>query len=138
MRTASLFLAFEALCLAYLAMATAAHAQGRMACPAMLVTGEFNQESVEVTVRNMGKLPIREFELNCASAQGNVVKRSACHTEEGIFYPGTPYSIDFGNSGKRSASMVVTLTMARLSDGSMWTSSHDQPCKPLKIYRKKS
>jgi hypothetical protein len=124
--------------LASLTMAAAPLARAGMACPVMLVSGEFNQDSVSLTIRNIGKLPIRQFELYCASPQGNVLRRSTCHAEAAVFYPGTPYDINFAYPAKKSGLIVISLKAAQLSDGSMWMAAQDQACRSIKIHASKS
>ena len=107
--------------------------QAGIACPVMLYGGKIDQGTVSVSFMNRGKAPIRELELSCTPLQGQKAKRSDCHTEDGVFFPGTPYSISFSYPGKTPRSMSLSLKTALLSDGVRWTSIHDQPCKSLKI-----
>jgi hypothetical protein len=104
-----------------------------IACPVMLYGGKIDQGTVSVSFMNRGKAPIRELELYCTPLQGAKPKRSDCHTEAGLFFPGTPYTISFAYSGKSPRTMSLSLKTALLRDGSRWTSIHDQPCKSLKI-----
>jgi hypothetical protein len=107
--------------------------QAGIACPVMLYGGKIDQGTVSVSFMNRGKAPIRELELSCTPLQGQKAKRSDCHTEDGVFFPGTPYSISFSYPGKTPRSMSLSLKTALLSDRVRWTSIHDQPCKSLKI-----
>ena len=107
--------------------------QAGIACPVMLYGGKIDQGTVSVSFMNRGKAPIRELGLSCTPLQGQKAKRSDCHTEDGVFFPGTPYSISFSYPGKTPRSMSLSLKTALLSDGVRWTSIHDQPCKSLKI-----
>ena len=104
-----------------------------IACPVMLYGGKVDQGTVSVSFMNRGKAPIRELELNCTPLQGYKAKRSECHTEDGVFFPGTSYTISFSYPGKTPRTMSLSLKTALLSDGVRWTSIHDQPCKSLKI-----
>ena len=107
--------------------------QAGIACPVMLYGGKIDQGTVSVSFMNRGKAPIRELGLSCTPLQGQKAKRSDCHTEDGVFFPGTPYSISFSYPGKTPRSMSLSLKTALLSDRVRWTSIHDQPCKSLKI-----
>jgi hypothetical protein len=107
--------------------------QAGIACPVMLYGGKIDQGTVSVSFMNRGKAPIRELGLSCTPLQGQKAKRSDCHTENGVFFPGTPYTISFSYPGKTPRSMSLSLKAALLSDGVRWTSIHDQPCKSLKI-----
>jgi hypothetical protein len=104
-----------------------------VACPLMLYGGKVAQGTVSVSFMNRGKVPIRELDLYCTPLQGQKGKRSDCHTEAGLFFPGTPYTISFAYPGKSPRAMSLSLKTALLRDGSRWTSIHDQPCKSLKI-----
>jgi hypothetical protein len=116
-----------------IALVSVQPSQAGIACPIMLYGGKVDQGTVSVSFMNRGKAPIRELELSCTPLQGQKAKRSDCHTEDGVFFPGTPYSISFAYPGKTPRSMSLSLKIALLSDGVRWTSIHDQPCKSLKI-----
>jgi len=111
-------------------------AQAGVACPVMLYDGKINQGTVSVSFMNKGKVPIRELELYCTPLQGQKTKRSDCHTEAGLFYPGTPYTISFSYPGKAPRTMSLSLKTALLRDGVRWASIHDQPCKSLRITKR--
>jgi hypothetical protein len=51
---------------------------------------------------------------------GGQPKGSSCHTERGLFYPGTKYSVEFEYSGAARHSILVSVKAARLGDGSEW------------------
>jgi hypothetical protein len=104
-----------------------------IACPVMLYGGKIDQGTVSVSFMNRGKAPIRELGLSCTPLQGQKAKRSDCHTEDGVFFPGTSYTMSFPYPGKAPRTMSLSLKIALLSDGVRWASIHDQPCKSLKI-----
>jgi hypothetical protein len=116
-----------------IALVSVQPSQAGVACPVMLYGGKIDPGTVSVSFMNRGKAPIRELGLSCTPLQGQKAKRSDCHTEDGVFFPGTPYSISFAYPGKTPRSMSLSLKIALLSDGVRWTSIHDQPCKSLKI-----
>jgi hypothetical protein len=107
--------------------------QAGVACPIMLYDGKVNQGTVSVSFMNKGKVPMSELELYCTPLQGQKRKRSDCHTEAGLFYPGTPYTVSFAYPGKAPRTMSLSLKTALLRDGVRWASIHDQPCKSLRI-----
>ena len=104
-----------------------------IACPVMLYGGKIDQGNVRVSFMNRGKVPMSQLELYCTPLQGSKPKRSDCHTEDGVFFPGTPYTMSFNYPGKTPRTMSLSLKTAFLSDGVRWTSIHDQPCKSLKV-----
>jgi hypothetical protein len=116
-----------------IALVSVQPSQAGIACPVMLYGGKIDQGTVSVSFMNRGKAPIRELGLSCTPLQGQKAKRSDCHTEDGVFFPGTAYSISFTYPGKTPRTMSLSLKTALLSDGVRWTSIHDQPCKSLKI-----
>ena len=108
------------------------HVLAEIACPVMLYGGKVERGTVSVSFRNKGKVPIRQIELYC-TPQGQRAKRSDCHTEAGVFFPGTPYTMSFSYPGKAPRTMLLSLKTALLPDGIKWTSIHDQPCHSLRI-----
>jgi hypothetical protein len=116
-----------------IALVSVQPSQAGIACPVMLYGGKIDQGTVSVSFMNRGKAPIRELGLSCTPLQGQNAKRSDCHTEDGVFFPGTPYTISFNYPGKTPRTMSLSLKTAFLSDGVRWTSIHDQPCKSLKV-----
>jgi hypothetical protein len=77
-----------------------------------------------------------QLELYCTPLQGQKPKRSDCHAEAGLFFPGTSYTMSFAYPGKSPRAMSLSLKTALLRDGVRWTSIHDQPCKSLKITKR--
>jgi hypothetical protein len=107
-----------------------------VACPVILVEGKADHNSVSLSFRNTGKLPLQELEFDCAPAGSSTAHRLTCHRETGLFFPGTDYTSSFAYSG-RGGSIQVSLESARLSDGSSWLFNRDQRCRLLRIDRKK-
>jgi hypothetical protein len=107
--------------------------RAKLACPVMLTGGQVHEGNVSVSFRNQGKAPIRELSFACAARQGS---RANCYTETGVFFPATPYEINFSYPGKAPGSMVLSLKAAFFADGLQWTSLRDQPCKTLRIARR--
>jgi hypothetical protein len=107
-----------------------------MACPTLLIDGSADGDSIAMTFKNVGKMPIQLLELDCAKA--NTTRRSTCDTETGIFFPGTTYPIHFSYAGGNARFILVSLNSARLAHGYMWQRGRDQACHTLKIPRKKA
>ena len=107
-----------------------------MACPVRLSDGKMDRGTIGISFMNSGKTPIRQLTFDCTSLQDGKALHEVCHTEAGVFYPGTPYTVHFANTGKASKSIEVSVQSLRLQDGTVWTSSQDQPCSPLKIVQK--
>jgi hypothetical protein len=107
-----------------------------IACPVSLVDGRADQDGIILSFRNIGKLPVQELELNCMPIGSPATHGLTCHTETGLFFPGTEYTSSFAY--KSHAGVIqVSLLAARLSDGSTWLLNRDQRCRPLRIVRKR-
>jgi hypothetical protein len=119
-----------------LTLASAPSLQAAMTCPVRLSDGKMDQGTISISFMNAGKTPIRLLNLDCTPIQGGKSARVDCHSESGIFYPGAPYTLRFGYSGKASRAIEVSVESVRLQDGTIWTSTQDQPCRPLKIAQK--
>jgi hypothetical protein len=122
--------------IACLAGASVHQSWAAIACPVYLVEGKADQNGIVLSFRNKGKLPIQELAFNCTPASNSAAHRVACHTETGLFFPGTDYTSSFAYSN-RAKSIQLSLRSARLSDGSSWLLNRDQRCHPLRIDRKR-
>jgi hypothetical protein len=121
---------------ACMALASGPYLQAAMTCPVRLSDGKIDQGTISINFMNSGKTPIRELNLDCIPLQGGKAARVDCHSESGIFYPGTPYTLRFGYTGKASRSIEVSVESVRLQDGTVWSATQDQPCRPLKVVSK--
>ncbi len=111
----------------------AQRARAEIACPLMMFDGKSEQDDLGLTFMNKAKVPIRQIEFYCTSLNGPSARRSVCHTETGIFYPGTPYPIRFSKATKGARTILVSLRLIQFSEGFMWTSTQDQACRSLQI-----
>src|SRR5258708_25703043 len=68
-------------------------------CPVMLVSGHASRDSIELSFRNKGKMPIQQLSVGCSPPNAGKARDSICHTESGLFYPATKYTMDFGYTG---------------------------------------
>ena len=82
------------------------------ACPVMLYGGRLDHGAVSLNFMNRGKVPIRQLGLYCASMQGHKTKRFECHSETGVFFPGTPYSLRFDYPEKTSSLIEISVKNA--------------------------
>ncbi len=107
---------------------------GNIACPVSLADGKADQDGIVLSFRNIGKLPIQELVFNCLPIGNGAAHRLTCHTETGLFFPGTEYTSSFAYKN-HTGSIQVAMEAARLSDGSSWLLNRDQKCRPLRINR---
>jgi hypothetical protein len=106
-------------------------------CPVMLVSGDADRETIRVSFRNKGKMPIQELSFGCSPPMKGQARDAICHMERGLFYPGQKYSFAFGYTGLGRRSVVISVKTARLGDGSVWVSRPSGACRVLKVLRKK-
>lgn len=118
--------------IAHLLFASLPRSSAAIACPVSLFDGKADPDGIVLTFRNIGKLPVQQLAFACAPSKGSAV----CHEETGLFFPGTDYTSTFAYPG-RAASILVSLQVARLADGSMWLTKRDQRCRPLRVVRKR-
>lgn len=60
----------KALSLSLILLFLAAISHAQVPCPVMLVSGNSGQDSVTLSFRNKGKLPIEQLRLSCKSSTG--------------------------------------------------------------------
>jgi hypothetical protein len=113
---------FKALGLAALMMAMATTARGQetrveIPCPVMLVSGHLRGNAIELSFRNKGKVPLQQVSLGCSPAMAGRARDAICHTESGLFYPGTPYTMTFAYTGARRGAVTISVKGARLGTG---------------------
>jgi hypothetical protein len=107
--------------------------QAEIACPVMIFDGKADQETLGLKLMDKAKVPTRQLEFYCTPLNGSSARRTVCHVEAGIFYPGTSYPVRFNYAAKGVHTILVTLKSVELSEGYIWTSTHDQSCRPLRI-----
>jgi hypothetical protein len=107
----------------------------RIPCPVMLVSGHVRGTSIELSFRNEGKVPIQQVSLGCSPPMKGQARDAICHTESGLFYPRTPYTMEFGYTGARRGAVTLSVKGARLGTGEMWMARSARSCKPLVVRR---
>lgn len=113
----------------------AQQARLQIPCPVMLVSGTVDRDSIEFSFRNKGKFPIQQLSVGCAPAPHGTARNAICHTESGLFFPATQYSITFPYTSSSRVPVVITAKAARLGDGNTWVSRPSAPCRPLRVSR---
>jgi len=126
--------------LAILGMICLSLANASNTCMVTLVSGATDSGGVSVTFRNAGKLPIRRLEFSCTPIRGHAHKAQSalCHAEDGLFFPGTEYTVSYPCPTCSSQPLLMSLRSATLSDGSIWKPIAGQRCRVLKIYPRKN
>ena len=104
-------------------------------CPVMLVSGHVRGNSVELSFRNEGKAPIQQLSVGCTPPMKGQARDAICHTESGLFYPRTQYTMDFGYTGAGRGAVTISVKTARLGDGDVWMARTARSCRPLVVRR---
>ena len=75
--------------------------QASGACPLTLVSGAGDRDSIRVTFRNIGKLPIRRIEFSCVLARGQAhpASNADCREDNAMFFSATPYTVRYAYPG---------------------------------------
>lgn len=104
-------------------------------CPVMLVGGHVRGTSIELSFRNEGKVPIQQVSLGCSPPMKGQARDAICHTESGLFYPRTPYTMEFGYTGARRGAVTLSVKGARLGTGEFWMARSARACRSLIVRR---
>lgn len=99
-------------------------------CPVMIVSGTGDRDGIAVTVRNAGKLPIRQLQLRCVGVSGKV---GNCEEANALFYPGMEYTLRYPYPSGRRGVVTVAAQSATMSDGFVWKPTKKQPCRQIRI-----
>ena len=105
-------------------------------CPVMLVSGHVRGTSIELSFRNEGKAPIQQVSLGCSPPMKGQARDAICHTESGLFYPRTPYTMEFGYAGARRDAVTLSVKGARLGTGELWMARSARACRSLVVSRR--
>lgn len=108
-----------------------------IACPVVLLDGTVDRDGVTFAFRNKGKLPLQQLSFDCLPGGAAPAHRSLCHVESGLFYPGTDYTVSFAYPHAKGW-VLVSLSVARQSDGSLWMQRRDDLCHPLRVRPKRA
>ena len=104
-------------------------------CPVMLVSGHVRGNSIELSFRNEGKVPIQQVSLGCSPPMAGRARDAICHTESGLFYPRTQYTMEFAYTGARRGAVTISVKGARLGTGELWMARRARACRPLVVRR---
>jgi hypothetical protein len=104
-------------------------------CPVMLVSGHVRGNSLELSFRNEGKMPIQQLSVGCTPPMKGEARDAICHKESGLFYPRTQYTMEFGYTGAGRGAVTISVKGARLGDGELWMARSARTCRPLVVRR---
>jgi hypothetical protein len=105
-------------------------------CPIMLVDGKASQDTITLSFRNKGKLPIQQLSLACAPSPYRKGADSTCHIENGVFFPGMQYSINLAYPQANKHQIVISVKEATMNTGARWTTASPDKCRSLRITHK--
>jgi hypothetical protein len=106
-------------------------------CPVSLTSANAEQGSIKLEFMNKGKVPIEQLSLACTPSANGKPRGAICHTETGIFYPGTEYWIEIAYPDANRHSTVIAVKEVRLAAGVSWNTGSSDPCRTLRVSRKK-
>jgi len=123
------------LAVALLPMLMAPPMDPNVACPVMLLSGSGEPNSISVSFRTMGRLPIRQLEFSCKKVDAKTGKAHAaqCYEANASFVPRSVYTVSYGIPGDAPGTVVVGVKSVMFSDGHTWKPSKRETCRPLKI-----
>jgi len=123
------------LSLVILPMLMASPMDPNVACPVMLLSGSGEPNSISVTFRTMGRLPIRQLEFTCRKVDAKTGKAHAaqCYESNASFVPRSVYTVSYGIPGDAPGTVLVGVKSVMFSDGHTWKPTKREPCRPLKI-----
>lgn len=101
-------------------------------CPLYVLDGSSRSDDFSVRVRIVGKLPVRQIQLE-ASGQGGSSLALTCDDRNISFYPGSTYSLRCQYPQGRRFHKAVRLNSVLLSDGSTWKRRPHQVCGSAEI-----
>ena len=107
-------------------------ADALVVCPVMIVSGVGESDSIVLTFRNPGKLPMRQLEFSCKSSPSQR-DSNACREANALFYPGMQYTLRCPYPGGRAKTVTVAVKSVTTSDGFTWKPTKKQPCRTLRI-----
>jgi len=125
----------KALPLALLALAFASRGETKSSCPIMLVGGAKDQDTISVTFRNTGKVPIRRLEFSCrlTSPPAKGVGQARCYEPNASFLPVGEYTVSYAIPGGSRGTVLVSVKSVTFSDGRVWKPTKRDPCHTLSI-----
>ena len=103
-------------------------------CPVMMVSGVGERDQIELTLRNVGKLPIRRLEFTCTSGG----RTGVCREGNALFYPGMQYTVRYPYPGGKRGVVTVAVKSLTMANGFVFKPSKKQPCRTLRITPGKS
>jgi hypothetical protein len=128
---------WKTLTLVILAVVSAHDIYSQVPCPVSLTSANAEQDSIKLEFMNKGKVPIEQLSLSCTPSANNKSRSAICHSETGIFYPGTEYWIEIAYPGANRHSTVIAVKEVRLAGGVSWNTRSSDSCRVLRVSRNK-
>lgn len=101
----------------------------------MLVGGAKDGDTISVTFRNTGKVPIRRLEFNCklANPPAKGAGQTRCYEPNASFLPVGEYTVSYAIPGGSRGTVLVSVKSITFSDGHVWKPTKRDPCRTLTI-----
>jgi len=105
------------------------------ACPVTLLSGSGEPNSISVTFRTTGRLPIRRLEFTCTRVGMKTTKgqEAQCTEPNASFVPRSVYTVSYVIPGSAAGTVLVKVKSVTFSDGNTWKPTKRDPCRPLTI-----
>jgi len=118
-----------------LVLVFAVRGETKSACPIVLVSGVKDQDTISVTFRNVGKVPIRRLEFNCtlANSRTKAAGQAHCYELNASFLPVGEYTVSYGIPGGAHGTVLVSVKSVMFSDGHVFKPTKRDPCRALAI-----
>jgi len=118
-----------------LSLLTAPPIDSPNACPVTLLSGSGEVNSINVTFRTTGRLPIRRLEFTCTRAGMKTTKgqQLQCSEPNASFVPRSVYTVSYVIPGSAAGTVLVKVKSVTFSDGNTWKPAKRDPCRPLTI-----
>jgi len=118
-----------------LSLLTAPPIDSPNSCPVTLLSGSGEPNSISVTFRTMGRLPIRRLEFTCTRVGVKTVKaqQAQCYEPNASFVPRSVYTVSYVIPGSAPGTVLVKVKSVTFSDGRIWKPTKREPCRALNI-----
>jgi hypothetical protein len=113
----------------------ASQAEAKSDCPVTLISGAGDPDTIAITFRNIGKLPIRRLDFKCRAVNAKTGRAQSGHCSElnVSFIPGAEYTVSYPYPNGKPVRTLVSLRSVTFSDGHTFKPSKRDPCRELKI-----
>lgn len=109
-------------------------------CPVMLVSSSRDSDTISITFRNMGKVPIRRVEFACRTAvkHGGKLHTFRCAEENASFLPYDEYTVSYVIPHDARGTILVSWKSMLLAGGQTVKATKNGGCRTLTARRERT